>query len=623
MLSNLSSRHSEQCFLGNSHISEALVERMPLEADSKLERNNRLYEPLLAMLRPILEQAKAIRAELRALGQCVIAEACKEEGSISLYGAEGTGRMLRVAPRLRNITKPVEFTSSLPYGRGSIGSLVLTFAHSASLCEFEPRAEMLARDLALQIARQDFRDRGRRTLELDIVLAGRSAAVRNVETQIEKVSSVPYPVVLDGEFGSDPLAIAAAIHLASHKEDSPFVTLDCAYRNPDRFCEEMEAAHRMAAGGTLFLRGVDLLEAGPQGDLLCILRQGKSVLFQRQIVRLIVSTHCALESLAEEGRFCRLLKTELDYLRLRLPPLRDRREDIPLLLEEIFRERSPGGVPKVLSEAAAAACRRYDWPENESELERTATRLVVMTEDSLVDLQHLSNAVSWVADELGVAEIDPSLEDESETCLFDRTIPDFVMEPESHSLEEDGPSCLSHEDSSSVERGAYNVAESATEQEIEEVRRLGDLPVRLVAGDFSSLGCMAIGIQRALRYVGTNYAEDISLGQLARESFMSQSHLSFLLKRSLGMPFKSLLAAVRIERAKQLLSEPNPSSITDISLEAGFGDLSHFERTFKRLVGTNPREYRRQQIASRTEREGTLHAIAEGERFSNLARIAK
>jgi len=97
---------------------------------------------------------------------------------------------------------------------------------------------------------------------------------------------------------------------------------------------------------------------------------------------------------------------------------------------------------------------------------------------------------------------------------------------------------------------------------------------------------------------------------------MSPSHLSFLLKRSLGVPFKSLLAAVRIERAKQLLSEPNPSSITDISLEVGFGDLSHFERTFKRLVGTNPREYRRQQIGSRAAPVRSIHAIERREHFA-------
>lgn len=600
-----------------------MVERIPLEDDPALARTDRLRESLFVMLHPIVSHTKATRVELHALGQCVIAEAFREDRSTSAYGAEGNGRMLSVAHRFSSVSKPIEHRLSLPYGRRSIGSLVLTFAQTSCLREFHLKDEELAREIALQVARHDFRHRARRALDLDVILAGTSAALRNVETQIEKVSAVPYPVVLEGEFGSDPLAIAAAIHLASNSEDRPFVTLDCAYRNPERFSEEIETVHRMAAGGTLFLRSVDLLGLGSQRDLLCGLRQGRGVLSQRPVARLIVSTHRSLESLVEEGSFCRLLKTELDYLRVILPPLRDRREDIPLLLEELFRERSPLGAPRRLSEAAASACRRYDWPENESELERTATRLVVMTEDSLVGLQQLRNTVSWVSDEPRVLDIGPSLEPGAEKYFLDEPAQDFSVESEIHSPDHNDTSCLYAEPDLAVERGAYNVAESAIEQEMEEVGMLGDLPVRLVAGDFSNLDGMAIGIQRALRYVGTNYTEDISLGQLARESFMSPSHLSFLLKRSLGVPFKSLLAAVRIERAKQLLSEPNPNSITDISLDVGFGDLSHFERTFKRLVGTNPREYRRQQIASRAASERALHAVAEREIPPRFARVEK
>jgi len=120
----------------------------------------------------------------------------------------------------------------------------------------------------------------------------------------------------------------------------------------------------------------------------------------------------------------------------------------------------------------------------------------------------------------------------------------------------------------------------------------------LVRHEFDSLANFGTGLQRALRYVGEHFQEEISLGQLARESFISVSHLSFLFKRNLGVPFKTLLAAVRIEKARQLLGDNRQQSITEISLDAGFGDLSHFERTFKRLTGTNPRDYRRQQLGT-------------------------
>jgi AraC-like DNA-binding protein len=615
---NLSSRH-EEAFLGATRVSENQPAQIPFEAAASLPAKEWLRESLLAALRPVVSRANATRVQLHALGHSVTAEAFSIDPKSSGRGLESGGRMLSIAPRLQSLSRPIEHTLLLPYGRGSIGSMVFTFGQASCLCEFEPHSEALAREVALQVARLDFRDRARRTLDIEVILAGTSVALRNLETQIERIGAAPYPVVLEGEFGADPVAIAAAIHLASHREDRPFILLDLACCNPGRFFEEIETAHRAAEGGTLFLGGVDLLDLRQQRDLLRLLRQAKGVLSQRLMVRPIVSTQRSLESLASEGSFCRFLKTELDYLRMRLPPLRDRREDIPVLLKELFHARCSVSSPKRLTEAAATACRRYNWPENESELERTATRLVVMTEESLIGLTELRKTVSWVPDEPGGEEISMPVDTISPDYYTGESTPGVLMESENHYLAPNEaltlePGLYSGLDPLAIEQGACDVAEAAAEQEMEEAGMLGDLPLRLAAGNFSNLDCMALGIQRALRYVGTNYTEDISLGRLARESYMSPSHLSFLLKRSLGVPFKSLLAAVRIERAKQLLSESNPRSITDISLEVGFGDLSHFERTFKRLVGTNPREYRRQQVTSHAApipaiHGRTIHAI--------------
>ena len=624
MAYNLSFRHNEEAFPGATRVSENQPEQIPFETSAKLPEKEWLRESFSAVLRPIVSRANAARVQLRALGQCITAEAFNIDQKSFGHEMESGGKMLSIASRLQSPSRSIERTSLLPYGRGSIGSMVFTFAQESCLCEFEPRSEALAREVALQVARLDFRDRAHRILDMDVILAGTSSALRNIEIQIEKFSAAPYPVVLEGEFGADPVTIAAAIHLASHREDRPFVLLDLACCNPSGFFEEIEAAHRTAKGGTLFLGGVDFLDLGQQRDLLRLLRQAKGVLSPRLMVRPIVSTQRPLESLASEGSFCRFLKTELDYLRMRLPPLRERREDIPVLLKELFHARSPVSSPKRLTEAAAAACRRYNWPENESELERTATRLVVMTEESLIDLVELRKSVAWVPDQPGVEEVSVTAETGSQNYYTGESTQAILMEPENHyvcpnealTLE---PGLYTELDPLAIERGACDVADAAAEQEMEEAGMLGDLPLRLAAGNFSNLDCMALGIQRALRYVGTNYTEDISLGRLARESYMSPSHLSFLLKRSLGVPFKSLLAAVRIERAKQLLSQPNPRSITDISLEVGFGDLSHFERTFKRLVGTNPREYRRQQVTSRAAPKRAIYAIERRESSTGFA----
>ena len=128
-------------------------------------------------------------------------------------------------------------------------------------------------------------------------------------------------------------------------------------------------------------------------------------------------------------------------------------------------------------------------------------------------------------------------------------------------------------------------------------KRTVDLALSLLAGNYDNLDKYGAGMKRALTYVAGNFDHDISLTQLAKQSFFSPSHLSFLFKKTLGTSFKGMLSVIRIEKAKQLLLEKPCDSVTEISLDAGFGDLSHFEKTFKRNTGLNPREFRRRKLA--------------------------
>ncbi|KAG1240828.1 hypothetical protein G6F68_017281 [Rhizopus microsporus] len=101
------------------------------------------------------------------------------------------------------------------------------------------------------------------------------------------------------------------------------------------------------------------------------------------------------------------------------------------------------------------------------------------------------------------------------------------------------------------------------------------------------------GLKRALAYLKDHAAEPVTLGDLARQAHVSQSHLGFLFRSELGTTFKLLLQQQRIEHAKQLLRGGQRLRITDVALQVGFGDLSHFEKSFRRLVGVSPRSYRR------------------------------
>ncbi|MDO6708358.1 AraC family transcriptional regulator [Photobacterium sp. 1_MG-2023] len=103
------------------------------------------------------------------------------------------------------------------------------------------------------------------------------------------------------------------------------------------------------------------------------------------------------------------------------------------------------------------------------------------------------------------------------------------------------------------------------------------------------------GLQKALSFLKDNFTQDIHLDDIAKSSFTSPSHLSYLFRRYIGQSFKKLLVQIRIHYAKTLIDEKPMCKITEVSLSAGFGDLSHFEKMFKRYVGCTPRQYRFQQ----------------------------
>jgi AraC-like DNA-binding protein len=105
-------------------------------------------------------------------------------------------------------------------------------------------------------------------------------------------------------------------------------------------------------------------------------------------------------------------------------------------------------------------------------------------------------------------------------------------------------------------------------------------------------------LARALHHLGRNYAEPIALDTLAGHSNISPSHLSFLFRSEIGIPFKTLLCHIRIHQACSLLSRDDRRTVTDIALSVGFSDLSYFEKSFRRIVGQSPREFRRAQVAA-------------------------
>ncbi|KUI97903.1 AraC family transcriptional regulator [Vibrio sp. MEBiC08052] len=122
-----------------------------------------------------------------------------------------------------------------------------------------------------------------------------------------------------------------------------------------------------------------------------------------------------------------------------------------------------------------------------------------------------------------------------------------------------------------------------------------DLIEHLLRHDQTLWTNMHPALSKALLFLSEHFHEEISLSQIAAASYTSASHLSYLFREHLGSSFKTMLCQLRIREAQRLIMTNPLIKITDVCMSAGFGDLSHFEKMFKRYAGCTPREYRQVQ----------------------------
>jgi transcriptional regulator with GAF, ATPase, and Fis domain len=235
-------------------------------------------------------------------------------------------------------------------------------------------------------------------------IVGRSGAMQSVYKLLEKVKESDVPALVRGESGTGKELVARAIHFEGHRRKGPFVSENCS-AIPETLLEStlfghepgaFTGAHKrhaglfeLAHGGTLFLDEVGELTPSCQAKLLRVLEERKV----RRIggseaipvdVRIICATHRDLEVMVREGRFREDLYFRLNVVTLRLPPLRERRDDIPLLLEKFFeKNKNPAGRSPVLGPDAVRSLLNYSWPGNVRELENEVKRLLALKGDRI------------------------------------------------------------------------------------------------------------------------------------------------------------------------------------------------------------------------------------------------
>lgn len=233
---------------------------------------------------------------------------------------------------------------------------------------------------------------------------GQSAVYRKTCTLIDKAAPGKASVLLLGETGVGKEIIARSVHLRSERAGGPFIALNCAAITPELIEAELFGVEKgaytgaqqsrmgrfeRANGGTLFLDEIVELTPRAQASLLRVLQEGElervgDSQTRRVDVRVIAATHEDLSQAVKAGRFRADLYYRLNVYPVKIPALRERREDIPLLIEH-FLDKLRASYQKKnlgLSDKALEACLRYDWPGNIRELENLIERGVIITDNN-------------------------------------------------------------------------------------------------------------------------------------------------------------------------------------------------------------------------------------------------
>ena len=251
----------------------------------------------------------------------------------------------------------------------------------------------------------------RERLERGQEIVGQSPAIQEMRRQIAIAAPTNGRVLVHGENGSGKELVARAVHALSARRDGPFVEVNCA-AIPEELIESELFGHEKGAftgsvgrrkgkfelgnGGTLFLDEVGDMSLKTQAKVLRVLEEQA---FERvggteQIktdVRVIAASNQNLADLIAAGRFSDDLFYRLNVIPVEVPPLRQRKEDIPLLVEHFIRVFSleNGKRPKTVSVEALAYFLAYDWPGNVRELRNMVERLVIMTPRGVIGLEDL------------------------------------------------------------------------------------------------------------------------------------------------------------------------------------------------------------------------------------------
>jgi DNA-binding NtrC family response regulator len=243
------------------------------------------------------------------------------------------------------------------------------------------------------------------------LLIGESEPMRAVARLLSEIANSEVTVLIEGESGTGKEIVARSIHLQSPRRDRAFISVNCAALAEQLLEAELfghvkgaftgavaskPGRFQMADGGTLFLDEIGDLSPKGQGDLLRVLEDnafrmvGGSELI-RVNVRVIAATNKKLQDAVRDSKFREDLFYRLQVVPIVMPPLRERAEDIPLLIEAFFAQFTAKHKRrrKRMSLEALQVSQRFPWPGNVRQLRNTIERLVITCREPVIEVEHL------------------------------------------------------------------------------------------------------------------------------------------------------------------------------------------------------------------------------------------
>lgn len=281
--------------------------------------------------------------------------------------------------------------------------------------DLRARLERIARDLDLDRENRLLREQLRSRPGFG-GLIGVSAKMQRVYKMIEKVSQHEHPVLILGESGTGKELVAKSIHYSGARKNRPFAPVDCSSLVATLIESELfgyvkgaftgamqskQGLLEAAQGGTLFLDEIGDMPVDLQAKLLRALQEREvkpvGATERRPInVRVIAATNRDLDAAIRSGQFRQDLYFRLNVVQIKLPPLRERKSDIQLLVTSFLEKFSdPQGPPRTISEDAMRRLIAYDWPGNVRELENAIQRAVAMGSGPVVHVGDLPSNLHY------------------------------------------------------------------------------------------------------------------------------------------------------------------------------------------------------------------------------------